>query len=487
MTVRVRFPPSPTGHLHVGTGRTVLYNWLFARHHGGALVFRVDDTDAERSTEEFLDDIIEGLRWLGLDWDEGIVVGGPAGEYRQSGRLARYQEVARQLVASGWAYYDFASPEQLEALRAEATAAGRSPVYDGRFRLPADEIAARVAAGERAPIRFAVPRPGETVFPDAIRGELRFDHANVDDFVLLRSDGTPTYHLASSVDDVDFAITHIIRGEDLLPSTPKHILIARAMGAPDAVYAHLSLLTGPDGAKLSKRHGATSLRAYRDEGILAEAMRNYLAILGWSPGTDEEIVSLETMVARFDLGAVSRNPAVFDLTKLEWMNGVYIRSLGAAEFTGRARPFVEKALGRPLEPAEQDVFAAIAPLVQERARRLTEVGAQVRFLFAGVEMDPASWGAVMGTPEASPALEGARAALEALATWDKEGIEGALRAVLEERGLSARKGLQPIRVAVTGSTVSPPLFESLAALGKERALERLAAAAGRLEQAPGLQ
>ena len=365
------------------------------------MVFRVDDTDAERSTEEFLEDIIEGLRWLGLDWDEGIVVGGPVGEYRQSRRLARYQEVARQLVASGWAYYDFATPEQLEGLRAEAAAAGRSPVYDGAFRLPDDEAAARVAAGERAPIRFAVPRPGETVFTDAIRGELRFDHANVDDFVLLRSDGTPTYHLASSVDDVDHAITHIIRGEDLLPSTPKHILIAQAMGAPAPVYAHLSLLTGPDGAKLSKRHGATSLRAYRDEGILPEAMRNYLAILGWSPGTDEEIVSLETMVARFDLGAVSKNPAVFDVTKLEWMNGVYIRSLGAGEFAARALPFVEEALGRPLEAGEQEAFAAVAPLVQERARRLTEVGAQVRFLFADVEMDPASWQSVMTTPEAA--------------------------------------------------------------------------------------
>ncbi|MBP1632086.1 MAG: glutamyl-tRNA synthetase [Acidobacteria bacterium] len=487
MSVRVRFPPSPTGNLHVGTGRTVLYNWLFARHHGGAMVFRVDDTDTERSTEEFLQDIIEGLRWLGIDWDEGIVVGGPLGEYRQSRRLDRYQEVARQLVAAGWAYYDFATPEQLEGLRAAAVAAGRSPGYDGTFRLPAAEAAARVAAGEKAPIRFAVPRPGETAFTDAIRGEMRFDHANVDDFVLLRSDGTPTYHLASSVDDVDHAITHIIRGEDLLPSTPKHLLIARAMGAPEPVYAHLSLLTGPDGAKLSKRHGATSLRAYRDEGILAEAMRNYLAILGWSPGTDEEIVTLESMVARFDLGAVSKNPAVFDVTKLEWMNGVYIRALPAEEFTARALPFVEMALGRPLEPGEPEVFASVAPLVQERARRLTEVGAQVRFLFSEVEMDPASWLAVMTTAEAPGAVEGARAALAGLSPWDKESIEGALRAMLEARDLSARKGLQPIRVAVTGSTVSPPLFESLVALGPQRTLERLDAAAGRLRGGPGLQ
>jgi len=480
MSVRVRFPPSPTGYLHVGNGRTALYNWLFARHHQGTLVFRVDDTDAERSTEEYLQDVINGLRWLGLDWDEGFEVGGPHGPYRQSQRLARYQEVARQLVAAGRAYYDFATPGDLQGLRTEAAAAGRSPVYDGRFRLPDAEAVARVAAGERAPIRFAVPRPGETVFPDAIRGELRFDHANVDDFVLLRSDGTPTYHLASSVDDVDFEITHIIRGEDLLPSTPKHLLIARAMGAPEPVYAHLSLLTGPDGARLSKRHGATSLRAYRDEGILPEAMRNYLAILGWSPGPDEEIVSLEEMVARFELEAVSRNPAVFDTTKLEWMNGVYIRALGPAEFAARSRPLVEQALGRSLDEKERAVFVAIAPLVQERSRRLTEVAPQVRFLFAEPDLDPAAWQAVMTTAEAGRALAGAAAALEGLEPWERGAIEAALRQMLETGGLSARKGLQPIRVAITGSMVSPPLFESLEGLGRERSLARLRAALTRL-------
>jgi len=476
MTVRVRFPPSPTGVLHVGSGRTVLYNWLFARHHRGVLVFRVDDTDLERSRDEYLEDIVEGLRWLGIDWDEGVEVGGPYPSYHQSRRLARYQEVAAQLVASGWAYYDFATPGQLDELRAQAAVEGRSPVYDGCFRLPAEEAAARVATGEAAPIRFAVPRPGETVFADVIRGEMRFDHANVDDFVLLRSDGTPTYHLASTVDDVDYQITHVIRGEDLLPSTPKHILITRAMGAAEATYAHLSLLTGPDGAKLSKRHGATSLRAYRDAGILPEAMRNYLAILGWSPGPDEELVSVEAMVERFDLGAVSRNPAVFDITKLEWMNGVYIRSLAPAAFAARSLPLVEAGLGRSLTVAERDTFAAVAPLVQERCRRLTEVAAQVRFLYARPEMDPASWESVMTTPEARPALAGAREALARAEGWDKESIEAALRGVLAERGLSARKGLQPVRVAVTGSTVSPPLFESLAALGRETTLDRLQAA-----------
>jgi glutamyl-tRNA synthetase len=479
MTVRVRFPPSPTGYLHVGTGRTMLYNWLFARHHQGQVVFRVDDTDAERSTEEYLQDIIDGLRWLGLDWDEGVEVGGPRKPYRQSQRLGRYREVAHRLVDYGWAYYDFATAEQLEALRTEASRAGRSPVYDGRFRLSAAEAAARAAAGEAAPIRFAVPRPGETTFDDAIRGEMRFDHANVDDFVLLRSDGTPTYHLASAVDDVDFEITHIIRGEDLLPSTPKHLLIARAMGAPDAVYAHLSLLTGPDGAKLSKRHGATSLRAYREEGILPEAMRNYLAILGWSPGGDQELVSVEEMVERFDLAAVSRNPAVFDTTKLEWMNGVYIRALDPDDFAARSRPLVEQDLGRLLDPSEQAAFGAMAPLVQERSRRLTEVAGQMRFLFAEPDVDPAAWEAVMTTSEAGAALQGAQTALASLEHWDREGIESALRAMLGEAGLSARKGLQPIRVAITGSTVSPPLFESLEALGRERSLARVGAALAR--------
>jgi glutamyl-tRNA synthetase len=475
MTVRVRFPPSPTGYLHVGTGRTALYNWLFARHHGGVLVFRIDDTDGERNRDEYYQDILEGLKWLGVDWDEGMEVGGPNAPYRQSQRLDRYREVAAQLVASGCAYYDFATEADLAGLRASATASGVSPIYDGRFRLPADQAAAKVAAGEVAPIRFAVPRPGATTFEDLIRGDLTFDHSNVDDFVILRSDGTPTYHLASTVDDVDHRITHVIRGEDLLPSTPKHILITKAMGAPPATYAHLSLLTGSDGAKLSKRHGATSLHSYREQGILPEAMRNYLAILGWSPGPDEEVVSLDVMLERFDLGAVSRNPAVFDLVKLEWMNGVYIRALDGADFAERAQPLVDADLGRPLDAGEVLAFRSIAPLVQERSRRLTEVAPQVRFLFSEVTMDPASWKAAMSSPDARTALEGAVAGLHDLEGWELPDIERVLREMLERTGLGARKGLQPIRVAITGSTVSPPLFESLEVLGRERSMARLKA------------
>ena len=480
MTVRVRFAPSPTGYLHVGGGRTALYNWLFARHHGGQFILRSDDTDAERSTDEFRADILDSLRWLGIDWDEGIEVGGPHGTYRQSDRFDRYREVAEAFVASGAAYYDAATSDDLKVIRDEATASGSSPVYDGRHRLSTDEAQQRTAAGEPLPIRFAVPRPGETRFEDAVRGEVVFDHANVDDFVMLRSDGSPTYHLASPVDDVDYGITHVMRGEDLLSSTPKHILITEAMGAELPTYAHLSLLNGPDGKKLSKRHGDTAIRAYRDAGFLPPAVINFLAILGWSPGDDEEIVSLHEMVERFELGAVSKNPAVFDTTKLEWMNGVYIRQMGPEAFAADLGSLVAGDIGRALSEAEIQSLVDLAPLVQERAKLLTEVAPQVRFLFVDeLEYDEASWDKVMSTPEAPVALQGAVVAL-GTTEWTHEDVEAALRAMLEEKGLSARKGLQPLRVALTGSSVSPPLFESIVAVGRELALGRFEVALQRI-------
>jgi glutamyl-tRNA synthetase len=473
MSVRVRFAPSPTGYLHVGGGRTALYNWLFARHHGGALILRSDDTDAERSTDEYRMDILESLRWLGLDWDEGIEVGGPHGTYRQSDRFERYREVALELIESGAAYHDGATSEQLDAIRREATEIGASPVYDGRHRLTPDEAAALVEAGDPPPVRLAVPRPGETRFEDRVRGDVVFDHANVDDFVILRSDGSPTYHLASTVDDVDYGITHVVRGEDILPSTPKHILITEAMGAERPVYAHLSLLHGPDGSKLSKRHGDTAIKAYRDAGFIPEAVVNFLAILGWSPGDDEEVVSLAEMVERFELGAVSKNPAVFDTTKLEWMNGVYIREMPATDFADGVRSLVEADLDRPLDDDEAATLLRLAPLVQERAKLLTEVAPQVRFLFTDdITYDETSWEKVMTKEEVPRALRGAADAL-AEAEWTDAGVEAALRGMLEAEELSARKGLQPIRVAVTGSSVSPPLFESVAALDRDRVLARL--------------
>lgn len=481
MSVRVRFAPSPTGHLHVGGARTALYNWLFARHHGGQFVLRSDDTDTARNEAQYQADILEGLTWLGLEWDEGIEVGGPHGTYRQSDRVERYRQVAHEMVASGAAYYDGATPEQLEAIRLEAESAGATPVYDGRHRLSDAAARTRIAAGDPPPVRLGFPRPGSTVFEDVVRGTIEFDHANVDDFVVLRSDGSPIYHLASTVDDVDYGITHVIRGEDILPSTPKHLLITAAMGAPTPRYAHLSLLNGPDGKKLSKRHGDTALRAYRDSGFLPEALRNFLAILGWSPGDDEEIVSLATMIERFELDAVSRNPAVFDVAKLEWMNGQYLRAMSPGDFSTEAVTRTAADAGRQLTDGERSAVTALAPLVQERVKRLTDIAPQVRFLLEGdFEIDQESWEKVMRGADAARALTAAAAVLEGVSDWSTTSIEAGLREMLSATGLSAAKGLQPVRVAVSGSAVSPPLFESLATLGRDRTLERIGAALRRL-------
>ncbi len=478
MTVRVRFAPSPTGYLHVGAARTALYNYLFARSKGGTFILRSDDTDTARSTQEFQEDILEQLVWLGLDWDEGIVHGGPHGTYRQSDRYDRYAEVAHELVRQGKAYYSFATPDQLDDFKRAARDTGSSPAYDGSMEPTRDQVSRRLADGDTAVIRFKVPRPGETIFEDAVRGEMRFDHIQVDDFVILRSDGSPTYHLASGVDDVDYGITHVIRGEDLLSSTPKHILLSLALGAEPATYAHLSLLMGPDGKKLSKRHGDTALSAYREAGYLPQAMNNYLALLGWSAGqADDDIASLAEMIDRFDLSDVSRNPAVFDTAKLEWMNGVYIRSMSDDEFASLTLDLVVEDLGRELDDIGRARFMAAIPLIKERTKLLSEVPDQVRFLLQPLTAyDQDSWNAVMLTEEGPIALDGARDALASLDPWTTEAIDDTLRGMLAEHELSARKGLQPIRVAISGSNVSPPLFESIEILGREETLARIDAA-----------
>ena len=481
MTVRVRFAPSPTGYLHVGAARTALYNYLFARANDGVFILRSDDTDTARSTEEYQEDILEHLEWLGLEWDEGIVKGGEHGSYRQSDRYDRYREGARDLIESDSAYYSFATPDQLEQFRKDAREAGTSPAYDGSLEPEYGEVAGRIAAGESAVIRFRVPRPGETRFADIVRDDMVFDHKQVDDFVILRSDGTPTYHLASTVDDVDYGITHVIRGEDLLSSTPKHILLAEAMGAEPATYAHLSLLMGSDGKKLSKRHGDTSMSAYRETGLLPEAINNYLALLGWSLGDEEDVASIDEMISRFDLTTVSKNPAVLDPQKLEWLNGVYIRDMSDDEFVASTLLLVEEDLGRTLSDDERAQFMEMVPLIKERTKLLPEVADQVRFLFTDIEKyDEKSWSKVMDTPEALVALDAALAALTPLDEWTTESIESALRQMLTDTGLNARRGFQPVRVAISGSTVSPPLFESLATLGKPETLTRISNARARL-------
>ena len=472
MSVRVRMAPSPTGTLHIGTARAALFNWLFARHSGGIFILRIDDTDRERSTPEFEEEILESLRWLGLDWDEGVGVGGPHGSYRQSDRLDRYQEIASDLIQSGAAYYDDRPSAQLESLQQLAQKEGRHPGY--YIRRP--DISA-----DSGVIRLAIPQDAPVVVDDMVRGTVSFEAQDIDDFVILRSNGTPTYHLASTVDDVDYEITHVARGEDLLPSTPKHILLTRAMGHIEPFYAHLPLLFGTDGRKLSKRHGATSLSEFRDEGFLSDAVFNYLAILGWSLDAETTVFSREQAIEAFELTDVSKSPAAFDPEKLTWMNGEYVRAMSPEVFNQLVRPHVEKSVGRPLPHDEWARFEEIAPLVQERTKLLPEAGDQVTFLFNDIEeYDENSWNKVMAREGVPAVLDEGLARVSALEVWDAESIEATLREIPESLGIGAGKAFQPLRVAVTGSSISPPLFESISALGRERTLERIGRARQKL-------
>lgn len=472
MSVRVRIAPSPTGFVHVGNVRAALFNWMFARHNDGTFILRIDDTDLERSETRFEQDIKDGFRWLGLDWDEGVDAGGDRGPYRQSERLDRYRKVAADLLEAGLAYYDDRSPEALEELRRQAQSEKRHP--NTYIRRPEVEATTGV-------VRFSVPQDAAVEFVDVIRGSMRFDAEVLDDFVILRSDGSPTYHLASTLDDVDHAITHVIRGEDLLSSTPKHILLTRAIGAEPPTYGHLPLIMGPDGKRLSKRHGATSLKEFRDAGYLPEALRNYLCLLGWSIDAERTVFTSEEAIAAFDLADVSKNPAVLDRDKLDWLNGEYIRALPESEFVERVRPHIVAGLGRDLDAMEWKRFEAMAPLVQERTKFFPEAADQVRFLFTDdLEYDESSWEKVMVKEGVSDVLVAARDKLASLESFDHEAVEASLRSMLEELEIGARKGFQPIRVAVSGSQVSPPLFESIAALGRDRTLSRIDAAIDRL-------
>jgi len=482
--VRVRFPPSPSGDLHVGNIRTALYNWAFARHYGGTFVFRIEDTDRDRSTDEAYAAAIDTLRWLGLDWDEGPEVGGPHAPYRQSERLEIYAAVAADLQESGAAYPCFCSPAELEARREEARRAGRAPGYDGRCRdLTPEQEAAYRAEGRRPVLRFRMP-DGVITFDDLVRGEVSFDSANVPDFVLSRADGHPLYTLAATVDDVLMGMTHILRGEDLLSSTPRQIAVYAAMGVAPADFprfGHLPFVMGADNQKLSKRNGEVSIAWYRREGFLPETMVNYLALLGWSLGDDRELFGLEEMAAAFTVDRVNRNPARFDVKKLEAINGDKIRGLSGEDFAARLTPFLqsEGLVATPPTTDEARLVMAGAPLVQERIARLTEGAGLLRFLFvdeAHFVVDPQAAARVM-IDDADAVLAAAYDALSSLTEWTAAEIEAALRsALVEGMGLKPRTAFSPVRVAVTGSAISPPLFESLELLGRDHTLARLAAA-----------
>lgn len=478
--VRVRFAPSPTGDLHVGNIRTALYDWAYARHTGGKFVFRIEDTDRERVTDEYINAAIDTLKWLGLQWDEGPEVGGPSAPYLQSQRLDIYAGWAAKFLAAGDAYHCYCNSEELEASREAQKKANVAPGYDGKCRDISDEDRARYESEGRKPVvRMRMP-DGSTTFYDAIRGDITFDHNFVPDFVLVRADGSPLYTLAVAVDDVMMQITHVLRGEDLLSSTPRQIRVYQAMGVDPAeypIFAHLPFVMGQDNAKLSKRNGEVSIAWYRERGFLPEAICNYLALLGWSPGDDKENISMQELTELFTIERVGKNPARFDMKKLEAINGDKIRELSADELITRALPFMESAGISLVGNDANTLFARAIPLIHERIVTLAEIPDYVRFLFTEkFSIDPEAKEKAL-TAESMPILAAAQQAIETLAEWSLEGIEGALRtALIEGLALKPKNAFTPVRVAVTGARISPPLFESIELLGKERALDRLKAA-----------
>jgi glutamyl-tRNA synthetase len=478
--VRVRFAPSPTGYLHVGGARTALFNWLFARHTGGVFVLRIEDTDQLRSTEESTGGILSSLSWLGLNWDEGPGIGGDYEPYFQTQRIPFYRAAVERLLERGHAYYCYCTQEELQARRKAAMEAGEPPGYDRRCRYLSDQERSALEQESREPaIRFAMPSQGQTVVKDLIRGEVRFENRQLDDLVIMKADGNPTYNFAVVVDDVLMRISHVIRGDEHLANTPRQIQIYHALEYPLPEFAHVSMILGEDGSKLSKRHGATSVEEYKEAGYLPEAMLNFLALLGWAYDDRTEIMTREEIVARFTLNKVNPAPAVFSKQKLDWMNGVHIRELGADDLADRLLPFLTAAGLR----ADRSTVRSIVPLIQERIKVLKDAVDLVDFFFTdeieyeaerliGKKMDR------MGSLEA---LRAVADVLEALSTWDEESIETVLRDLTDQLQLKAGQLFGIIRVAVSGKSVAPPLFGTLRILGRERALERLGRAQGALE------
>jgi glutamyl-tRNA synthetase len=473
---RLRFAPAPTGRLHVGSARTALFNWLYARHTGGSFVLRIDDTDRERSSDAAVDHILDVLTWLGLDWDEGPDVGGPYGPYRQSERASLYRDRAHALLEEGIAYRCFCSPDDLEELRKRALAEGRPVRYDGRCRsIDPDQAESRADKGEPFAIRFAVSEGREIVIDDIVRGESRFDSSALEDFVILRADGTATFIFAGAFDDLEMKISHVVRGEDLFSATPRQVLIIEALGGSVPSYAHLPLIVGEDRAPLSKRHGDVSLGWYRDAGFMPEAMINYLALLGWAPDDGTELLSKDNLIEQFELRRVGKNPAAFDLKKLEWMNNHYLQSVDPQVVAERAIPFLaaEGLVSDPPSADEWRLLEAVVPLVQVRMDRLAEIVDLAGFLFGAPEIRADDWKQIMSQEWAGDVLREMQQALSDLGAWNAETIEETLRSVADRKGVKPRLAFGPLRVAVSGRRIGPPLFESLEILGREKALRRI--------------
>jgi glutamyl-tRNA synthetase len=461
-----RFAPSPTGFLHIGGGRTALFNWLYARRFGGKMLLRIEDTDRERSTSAAIAAIIDGLTWLGLTWDGDIVF--------QFARAARHRQIAEQLLATGKAYHCYASPEELTAMREAARREGRTKLYDGRWR---DRDPADAPPGVKPVIRLKAPQTGETVVEDQVQGRVTWQNENLDDFVLLRSDGNPTYMLAVVVDDHDMGITHIIRGDDHLNNAARQTQIYEALGWNIPVMAHIPLIHGPDGSKLSKRHGALGVDAYRAMGYLPAAMRNYLVRLGWAHG-DQEMFSTEEMVAAFDLPAIGRSPARFDFAKLENLNGHYIRATNDSDLIAALEQLLPHIAGgqelvSKMTPALHAKMLAAMPGLKERAKTLVELFDASRFLWASRPLDINEQAKTLLTPDAKALVASLLPELEAVTEWTSVAIEGVVRPFAERSGQKLGAVAQPLRAALTGRTTSPPIFDVLAILGRDESLARL--------------
>ncbi len=483
--VRVRFAPSPTGKLHVGGARTAIYNWAFARANGGTFILRIDDTDPTRSTDENTQVILRAMRWLGLDWDEGPEVGGETGPYWQTECLPLYREAAERLVTEGKAYYCFCTPEKLEADRKAAQE--RKDPFQGYQRTCRDidpaEAQSRVDAGEPYTIRIKVPLDrGDVIVHDAVHGDVTFNARELDDFIIFRSDGTPTYNFATVVDDARMGITHIIRGDDHLSNTPRQIMVYEALGAPTPTFAHISMILGSDGKKLSKRHGATSVEEYRDAGYLSDAFVNYLSLLGWSPDGESTVIPRERLAREFSLDHVSKNPAIMDPKKLDFINAEYLHAMSDRQFADEVLVPQLKASG--LEPADglthNDAwYDLLAAALKPRTTLSADVVEQARFLYTAddeLAYDEKSIKKWLAKAGAADALDAATATLEALADdqWTPSAIEAALDPLPEQLGMGKGKVFQPIRVSVVGCAVSPGIGETLALAGRDRTLARLA-------------
>ena len=484
--VRVRYAPSPTGYPHVGNIRTALFNWLFARHSGGSFILRIEDTDVSRKIDGAVEAIFDSLQWLGMDWDEGPDVGGKYGPYVQSERLKKYRETAERLISQGDAYYCYCSPQRLDEMRAEQTRRKQPPGYDRHCRnLNQEEKDKKEAEAIIPVVRFKSPLEGQIRFNDLIRGEVVFENATIDDFVLLKSDGYPTYHLASVVDDHLMAISHVLRAEEWLPSPPRHLMLYQVLNLEPPQFAHLPMLLGADRTKLSKRHGAVAITEYREQGYLPEAIVNFLALLGWSLDDKTELLSRKELIDNFSLERVSRTAAIFNKDKLEWMNGVYIRSLSPDNFVQRSLPFLNSGLPPEIKrPLSVDYIRDVLPLIQERAKTLVEVPELTQFFFISELSYESSLLIVkkMNQELATKALETSLKRLEQLPVSDEESLETTLRPLAEELELKTGQLFGTLRVAVTGRTVAPPLFQTMTVLGKECCLKRMREAITRLHR-----